>query len=359
MLTLILFFLLSIGFSFLCSILEAVLLSITPNYIRQELGKGTPSAKLMDKYKEDIDKPLSAILSLNTIAHTVGAIGVGAVAGDLYGENHYDLGPLSISMEQIIATLMTLAILILSEIIPKTIGANYWKKLAPFTANVLRILMFILHPLVWVSQFITKNLKSDKEKSVLSRVDFTAMAQEVEDSGQLEEHESAIIKNVLNFEKLKVRDIMTPKTVMFMMEQDLTFGDFNQLDNHHIFSRIPIFDDSRDNITGVILKDDILQKLVDGDTEKSLKEVTREVDFVNVDMLLTELFKVLTKERRHMAIVVDEYQTVQGLVTMEDMFEELLGVEILDESDAVADLQELARMRRDRRIERRYGNKEI
>ncbi len=340
-----LFFVLSIGFSFLCSILEAVLLSITPQFIRQEKNKGAAYAAILDKYKEDIDKPLSAILSLNTIAHTVGAIGVGAIAGKIFGENHIDLGFMVITAEQIIATLMTLAILIISEIIPKTIGANNWRKLTPVTVRILRLLMWILRPLVWISQTITKRLKKDKEKSILSRIDFTAITQEVEKSGALDVQETTIIKNLLAFQKKKVRDIMTPKTVMFMIEEDMTLEDFNKQKNHHIFSRIPIYNDTRDNITGMILKDDILQSLADGTTSHPVKEMKREIDFVGMDKPLTELFKFFAKERRHLAIVTDEYRTVQGLVTMEDMFETLMGFEILDESDTVADLQEFAKKR--------------
>jgi CBS domain containing-hemolysin-like protein len=355
--TLGLFFLLSIGFSFLCSILEAVLLSITPKYIKQQINKGAPTAELLRDFKEDIDRPLSAILSLNTIAHTVGAIGVGAMAGDLFGETHYDLAFFSISMEQIIATVMTLAILILSEIIPKTIGANNWQRLAPFTAKTLRVLLWMLFPLVWVSQFITKSLKKDKQKSVLSRVEFMEIAEEVGESAEFDQHESNIIKNILTLETFKVRDIMTPKTVMFMIEEDMTLEQFNQQKNHHIFSRIPIYNDTRDNITGIILKDDILQLLVDGDINKPVKEIKREFDSVDMDLPLKELFNTFTKERRHLAIVTDEYNTVQGLVTMEDLFETLLGVEILDESDEVADLQDFAKRRRDKRVER-YKKKE-
>jgi len=340
-----LFFVLSIGFSFLCSILEAVLLSITPNFIRKQKNNGVSYADTLEKYKKDVDKPLSAILSLNTIAHTVGAIGVGAMAGKLFGENHLDLGIMTISAEQIIATVMTLAILILSEIIPKTIGANNWRKLTPMTMSVLGVLMWILRPLVWVSQSITKRLKKDKEKSIFNRVDFTAITQEVEKSGALDIQETTIIKNLLNFQKKKVRDIMTPKTVMFMIEEDMTLEDFNKQKNHHIFSRIPIYNDTRDNITGMILKDDILQSLADGTTSHPVKEMRREIDFVTMDKPLTELFQFFAKERRHLAIVTDEYRTVQGLVTMEDMFETLMGFEILDESDTVADLQAFAKKR--------------
>lgn len=180
MTALLFFFILSIAFSFLCSILEAVLLSVTPRYIKDQQNKGTATGELLAKYKEDIDRPLSAILTLNTIAHTVGAIGVGAKAGEVFGENFFTLVGVKMSYESIIAVFMTLAILILSEIIPKTIGANNWKALSPFTVKTIKILMFILAPLVWLSQLITRSLKKEKEKSVLSRSDIMQVTEEGE-----------------------------------------------------------------------------------------------------------------------------------------------------------------------------------
>lgn len=338
------FFFLSIGFSFLCSVLEAVLLSITPSFIRTELANGSTTGKLFAQYKDDIDRPLSAILTLNTIAHTVGAMGVGAQAKEVFGETIlFDIGSFAVSAEFLIASGMTLAILILSEIIPKTIGANYWKQLAPFTANTLRVLMWILFPLVWLSQLITKSLKNEKDKSVLSRVDFAVMTQAGAESGALDEREHTIIKNLLNFEKLPVKSIMTPKRVMFMLEEDLTMEDFAKQEHFQTYSRVPIYNDTRDNITGFVLKDTALRMLVDGQGDKPLKDIKRNLDFVREDTTLNEMFKVFTRERHHIAVVTDEFGDVLGLVTMEDVFETLLGLEILDESDKVADLQEYAR----------------
>lgn len=349
---LILFFLLSIGFSFLCSVLEAVLLSITPSFIRTENAKGTAAGKLFSAYKEDIDRPLSAILTLNTIAHTVGAIGVGAQAGEVFGETMLHLGPISLSAEALVAGVMTLAILILSEIIPKTIGANYWRSLAPFTANTLRILMFLLYPLVWLSQLITKSLKNDKNKSVLSRGDFTSMTNASADSGALNEREHTIITNLLSFEKLPIKSIMTPKRVMFMLEEDLTLEEFAKEENFNTFSRVPIYNDTRDNITGFVLKDRALQMLIEGKKDEPLKSIKRPVDFVRETTALNDLFKVFTKERHHIAVVTDEFGDVLGVVTMEDLFETLIGLEIMDETDKVADLQEYARQQWQKRMDR-------
>jgi CBS domain containing-hemolysin-like protein len=194
---LIFFFLTSICFSFLCSIWEAVILSVTPSYVNRQVQEGTATGKLLQAYKQDIDKPLSAVLTLNTIAHTVGAIGVGAQAGKLFGTSTINLGITSLSYESFIAGAMTLAILILSEIIPKTIGANMWKELAPFTVRSLRVLMWVLFPFVWMSQLITKALKKDKERSVFSRADFAALTSAGLESGALDKSESKIIQNLL------------------------------------------------------------------------------------------------------------------------------------------------------------------
>ncbi len=351
---LILFFVLSIVFSFLCSVLEAVLLSVTPSYVQVKLQEGSVTGKLLSEYKDDIDKPLSAILTLNTIAHTVGAIGVGAQAGALFGENQFPLwGDVSISYESIIASLMTLAILVLSEIIPKTIGANSWQALAPFTVRTLKVLLWILRPFVWLSQRITKTLKKDKDRSVLSRADFTAMTKVGEESGALEEHESKIIKNLLEFEKLSVRDIMTPKTVLIMGRETELLKDYYNENTPIRFSRIPIFRETRDDVVGIVLKDDLLQKLVEAKGDTPLKDIKREVSFVQDDMPLPALFDHFTTKRDHLSMVVDNYGSVVGLVTMEDLFETLLGQEIMDEMDEVADLQKLARRKWEERFKKK------
>lgn len=342
---LIFFFVLSIAFSFLCSILEAVLLSVTPSFVTMQLQKGTSTGKYLNEYKKDIDKPLSAILTLNTIAHTVGAIGVGAQAGKVWdsGTKIFNM----ISVETVVAVVMTLAVLILSEIIPKTIGANNWKGLSGFTVSTLRFLLFILAPLVWVSQLITKTFKKDKSKSVLSRADFAAMTQVGETSGALAKEESEIIKNLLDFEKMTVKDIMTPRSVAFMIDEDLSVKDFFEATPSKVFSRIPVFKEDKDNITGVVLKDDILSCLIEDDQDQKIKDIMYDVHVVKDTTPLPALFKTMTSYKQHLFIVKDEYGTVTGLVTMEDLFETLLGQEIVDESDKVIDLQEYARQKFD------------
>lgn len=325
------------------------MLSVTPSYIEQKVQAGTTTGKLLNEYKDDIDKPLSAILTLNTIAHTVGAIGVGAQAGKLFGN---EAGILGMSYESIIAGIMTLAILILSEIIPKTIGANNWKGLSPFSVRTIRILIIVLAPLVWVSQIITKTLKKDKTKSVLSRADYAAMTQVGETSGALKKEESEIIKNLLNFEKLTVRDIMTPRTVAFMVEEDATIEEFLAFPQASIFSRIPVYNEDKDDVTGLVLKNDIMSCYVEsGHTHITMKELMLEINFVSDTLPLPELFNKLTEVKQHLFMVSDEFGSVVGLVTQEDLFETLLGKEIVDESDKVVDLQQYAR--------EKYGERNI
>lgn len=338
-----LFFTLSILFSFLCSVWEAVLLSVTPTYVKRKVQEGSEAGKLLEEFKKDIDKPLSSILTLNTIAHTVGAIGVGAQAGKLYGENDLSIAGITIGYESLIAALMTLAILILSEIIPKTIGANMWRTLAPFTARSLKWLIRLLWPLVWLSQRITKGLKRDKGKSVLSRADINAMTHMGEESGALHEKESMIIRNLLRLKDLTVRDIMTPRTVMMLVPESMTCGDFYDQFSQTPFSRIPVYDGKEDNITGMVLKDAILSQVAADKHDALLSSIRIPISILSDALSITEVMERLSKQRAHLAIVVDDYGSISGLVTMEDVMETLLGVEIVDESDTVADLQKLAR----------------
>ncbi len=289
-------------------------------------------------------------MTLNTIAHTTGAIGVGSLAASQFSATKPLFGVLS--FETIVAVLMTLAILFLSEIIPKTIGANNWKGLTPFTIRSLKILLTVLAPLVWVSQFITKRFKSDKESSVLTRTDFLALAEVGRTSGALADSESSIINNLLCMDKLKVQDIMTPRTVMHTVDADTTLQKYYARYQPMRFSRIPIFKDSADDISGMVLKDDILSNIIDGNKDALLSSIRRDVKMISEDKTLSELFDFLTKENTHLAIVHDTYGSITGVVTLEDMMETILGMEIIDESDSVANMQTLARKKWQERAEK-------
>jgi len=343
------FFLLSIIISFLCSIWEAVLLSITPSFVKRSETENPKLGTLIAGLKEDVDRPLSAILTLNTIAHTVGAIGVGAQAGEIFGTSNVHLLGFSLSYESIIASAMTLAILLLSEIIPKTIGANNWRSLAGFTAKSVYGLIIVLKPFVWISKLITSSMNQGEEKSVFSRGDFEAMADAVGESGEIEQTEHVLIKNVLAFDELTVEDVMTPRTVMLMANESDSLASFYKTSGFSTFSRFPVFADNKDNLTGMMLKDDLLTEMVEGNSQKSISEIKREVVVITDSKSLRTAFNLLNEWNSHMAVIVDEYGALRGLITLEDIFETLFGIEFTDESDSVEDMRKFARSRWEKR----------
>lgn len=343
MVALFLFFIISIVFSFLCSIWEAVILSVTPSYVSRMQMEKPRMGKRLNIFKEDIDRPLSAVLTLNTIAHTVGAIGVGVQAGELFGTTKVNLYLFNATYESLIAGLMTLAILILSEIIPKTLGANYWKQLTPFTVRSLRFLMLILSPFVWFSMLITRLIKNDEQKSVFSRADVTAMAAAGLKSGAIDKDEKSIIENLLQLENRKLKDIMTPRSVILTFDENLTLGDIYADNNPFQFSRIPVYKEDTENITGLILKDGILENIAADKHTRKAYEIRRDVLFMEENDSVAVLLDILINKKQHLAMVANEFGTIVGLVTMEDVIETLFGLEIVDESDKVADLQKLAR----------------
>jgi len=338
------FFLVSIFFSFLCSILEAVLLSITPTYVRLQEQANARIANDLARFKEDIDRPLAAILTLNTIAHTGGAIGVGSQAAVIFGETNIGLFGLSlITWEALIAGAMTLCILIFSEVIPKTIGANNWESLTPFTVRAIKVMLIVLAPFVWISQFITRRLKRDKDKPVLSRSEFGVMAQLGKDSGALDEVEQKIIENLLRFNRILAKDVMTPRIVVVTANEEMSIRDFYQQHVELPFSRIPIYRENNDNITGYILKDELLLNLVEEPGNKPISKIRRDIIVIPLTLPIPGLLDIFINKKEHMALVVDEFGGMEGIVSMEDIIETLLGLEIVDESDSEEDMQALAR----------------
>lgn len=343
MFLLILFFILSIVFSFLCSIWEAVLLSISPSHVETVSKNSDWLGKKLRLFKKDIDMPLSAILTLNTLAHTVGAIGVGAQAAKIWGTTYFNILGFKLSGEAIVAAVMTLAILILSEIIPKTIGATFWKGLTRFTVVSVQGIIWLLYPLVWMSQLITGLLKKDKDKSVLSRTDFSMMAEIGAREGVIKQDEYRVINNLLRFNEVRAEDIMTPRTVLMSAAEDTTLDTFYKENQSLRFSRIPIYKDKVDEMSGYILKNDLLQAIIKGDGSKTLSSLKREFSIVNEVESIALIFEKLIANKEQMALVVDEYGGVSGIVTTEDIIETLFGLEIMDEMDSTADMQSLAR----------------
>ncbi len=331
----------SIFFSFLCSILEAVLLSVTPTFINVKKQEGKDYATTLEELKKDVDKPLIAILTLNTIAHTLGAMMVGIEAESL----PYKIELWGINTVGVVSAIMTFLILVASEIIPKTIGATYWKGLANFASKTLLILIFPLKwtGILWLLQLTTKLIGGKGHGSVLSREGFMAMTEIAHEEGVFQENESKIIKNLLTFKEIFAKDVMTPRTVMKTENETTTVEDFFKRNLNLRFSRIPVYTNDPDNITGLVLKDEIFKEMALDNNTKKLSELKRPIIVVNRNLPIPTLFEKLVETRNHMALVVDEYGSVSGLVTMEDVIETLLGLEIMDESDNVSDLQHLAR----------------
>ena len=337
---LITYILMALVFSFLCSVAEAVLLSITPSYIAELQGRNPKLAALLKKLKQDnVDKSLAAILTLNTIAHTVGAIGSGSKATVVFGSAWFGL----------FSAVMTLMILFLSEIIPKTIGAMYWRSLAGLTAQFVHILIWVLYPLIWVSEFLTRLITRGKTTHIFSREEFIAMADIGEQTGKIDQNESRIIQNLFRFGSLTSTDIMTPRTVISSFPQSITVSEALAIEPSVTFSRIPIYQTDIDHITGFILRDDLLHFNVDDRGGATLETLKRDIQTVPGNMSLSALLEFFLNQRQHIAIVVDEYGGTKGLVTMEDVVETLLGMEIVDEMDETEDMQALARQQWEKR----------
>lgn len=340
---LIFFVLLAIGVSFVCSLAESVLLSMTPSFIADVQETSPKKAEMLKSLKvENIDQSLAAILTLNTVAHTLGSIGAGAQATIVFGSAWFGL----------FSALMTLAILFLSEIIPKTLGTVYWRQLSGLVAYFVRGIILLLYPLIWFSERLTKLLVRGKEPQTFSRREFAALASIGEESGQIDPLESRIIRNLLAFGAIKVEDIMTPRSVMLAFEENKTVAELLVDRPKLTFSRLPIYDGDLDNITGFVLKTDMLLAKVNHAMHKPLTQFQRDITFVFSKMKLFDLLELMLKNRIHIAITVGEYGEVKGLVTLEDVFETLLGLEIVDEIDRVEDMQALARQMMDRRVER-------
>ncbi|MEM7100529.1 MAG: hemolysin family protein [Pseudomonadota bacterium] len=325
-------------FSFLCSIAEAVLLSVSPSYpdsIKETNPKG---AERLARLKTNIDQPLAAILTLNTIAHTVGAIGVGAEAGRIWG---------SIGVA-VASGIMTFLVLVASEIIPKTIGAQYWRQLATSTAFALEILIKLIYPVVWMAELTTR-LFTKPEADPVTRDEVAAVAEMSRQSGELKGVENRILNNLLQLRSLKVQDIMTPRTVIIAAPQSMTVDEFMKENKQLPVSRIPIYEESIDHVTGFALKSDILLAQANGENKKTLEKLKRELRAIPATASLSTIFEHFMERRDHLALVVDEYGGTDGLVSMEDLIETLLGIEIVDEADQAVDMQRLARQHWERR----------
>jgi CBS domain containing-hemolysin-like protein len=323
----------ALGVSFLCSILEVVLLSVTPSHLAKlEQDRPKVGARLR-ALKLHVDRPLAAILSLNTIAHTVGAAGVGAEAQRLWGSE----------VLAITSAVLTLLILFISEIIPKTLGAMHWRRLTGFIAAVLPPLILSLLPLVWLSEVVTSFMRRRRVPETLSREEFAALARVGEEQGVFDKSEMRILRNLFLFGSLRTRDIMTPRTVMFSLEENTMVRDAIAERGSMVFSRIPIWKETPDQVTGYILKDQLLLHAARDELDVPVHTFARDALIVPDTVALPALFEKFLDKREHIAVVVDEYGGVDGVVTMEDVLETLIGLEIVDEMDSVKDMRAMAR----------------
>lgn len=331
--TLLLFYIfIALSVSFLCSVLEAVLLSITVTFIKQIKESNNRAGVVLENTKLKLDQSISSILILNTFAHTMGAAGVGAQAVQVYGAK----------WESLIAILLTLAILYLSEIIPKTLGVTFWRKLAIPSVYIIRFLVYFMFPLVWLSTRLTSLFIRHGNENI-SREEVLAFAALSYKEGGIKTQEKLLVENIFKLRDAKVKDILTPRTVMHALPESTTVKQALGLDKTAIFTRIPVYSETIDNITGIIIKGQLYECERQGQGDKQLKEIKSPIYRISKDFPILNLFDVFIKRQEHLFLVEDQFGQTSGVVTLEDAVETLLGREILDESDQVADLQKLAK----------------
>jgi CBS domain containing-hemolysin-like protein len=339
--SLIIYVMVVLGFSFLCSIWEAVLLSTSFSHIELMIKQGKRSGQIMRHHKQNMEQGISAILTLNTIAHTVGAAGAGAQAAIIFGSAWIGL----------ISAILTLLILIFSEIIPKTLGAFYWKQLVPFTAYGIKVLVWILYPVVWGVRGLSRLITPHRKEPTISRSELEVLAKIGAGEGILKEKEYLILKNLLHLNRVKVSDIMTPRTVVFMLHDTLTVAEVVAKHKVLTYSRIPIYKESVDKVTGFVLRHQILAAVAEDKDQLRLQQLSRSIHPVPETLSVARVLDEFTRRKEHIFLVINEYGGTEGIITLEDAIESLLGTEITDETDLVTDLRALAKQRHARRLQ--------
>ena len=318
---------LALFISFICSLVEAILLSIPQSYLMSLESENSWSKSFLS-LKKNIDKPLAAILTLNTVAHTIGAAGVGAQVTNIYGDNFLGIA----------SAILTILILFFSEIIPKTIGANYWKGLSKSTYYILKIMLFITYPVVIVSLKITQIFSRDKLTKV-TREELSALSNLAYSEGVFSMQENRIIQNIIDLKKIKVSEILTPRVVVFLADESLDLDSFSKEKNFSKHTRIPVFTNNIENVSGYVFLQDVIEKMSNKNNNLILKDLKRQILTVPNSVNVFSLFNQFLKEKEHIALIVDEYGGFDGIITMEDIIETLLGLEIIDENDQIVDMQ--------------------
>ena len=330
---LVVYLLMALGVSFLCSLLEAGLLSLPASYVALLVEQDRPAGHRLAKLKADIDRPLAAILTLNTFAHTLGAAGVGAQAAIIWGETWVGL----------VSFAVTVLVLVFSEIIPKTLGAVHAKRLAGFTAWTVTLLIRLLYPAVAACNRLSRAMSGKSEPpSTMSRDELRVVTGWAQKEGAIDPTEARIIRNMIALREVTVGEVMTPRTVVVTLDVDETIGDIARDGPPH-FSRVPVIGESLDDVRGIIHRQDLVEALSDGDLARTVGEFARPVHVVPLVAKLPDVLRTFLDRREHLFIVVDEYGGSSGVITLEDVLETILGMEIVDETDDTDDMQALAR----------------
>ncbi len=333
---LIIFFVLSVGVSFICSILESVLLSVNISYVAV-LEKEKPRVgKLLRHHKENINKSIASILILNTIANTLGAAAVGAQASIIFGNDAVVY----------VSIILTFAILFFSEIIPKTIGAIYWKSLAPLAAQIIRIFIFITYPIILSTLFVTNKISNGKDDSnSLTKEELLESMLISEDEGVIDEKESDVIENILNLNNIKVSEVLTPRSVVFALDETITIKEIIETkEDIFKFSRIPVYNESIEDVVGIVMTKHIFKQALTDDSV-ILGSIKKDIFSINENIPVSKALDLFISKKDHMFLVTDNYDQTEGILTLEDCVETILGVEIVDESDSTVDMRELAKLK--------------
>jgi CBS domain containing-hemolysin-like protein len=322
--------------------METVLLTTPVSFINIKEEQGVKSAKILKRLKQNIDKPLAAILSLNTVAHTVGAAGVGSQAVIVFGEAYFGL----------ISAILTILILVLSEILPKSIGAHYWRSIAMSSGRIIQGMIYITYPLVILSALMTKLIsRRSKDEQTVSREEISAMVDIGTEEGTFEDTEKKIIQNLIKLRSVRASDVMTPRVVVATASEEITIGEFYKNKIYLHYSRIPVYSgDNKEDITGFIYRQEVFEHLAKDNFDLKLLEIKKPILVAPNVQPLTVLWEKLLSQKAHIALIVDEYGGFEGVVTMEDIIETILGLEIMDDRDVVADLQQFARDRWNERM---------
>ena len=331
---LIIYLLLTMGISFLCSLLESVLMSTPISYITMKEEEGDRNAALFATMKEDPDRPLAAILSLNTIANTLGAAAVGHQATLLSGDHWFG----------IISAVMTLLILVFSEIVPKSIGTRHWKDLM-WLSRLMKAMVFILYPVVWLIMKLRRSISDDAPDVGISREEVSAMANIGEEEGVIDNSENKVIQNIMKLDEIKAYDVMTPRVVAAIASENMTLKNFYRQEELSHNSRIPVYAESPEFITGYVLRYDVLENLAEDKFDTRLRSIKRPISAFHEETTVSDVWESLLKSKDQIALIIDDYGCFQGIITLEDIIETILGMEIIDENDTITDMQQYARER--------------